>query len=430
MARIKSTHVDDPALVGRRLKEARTGAGLSQRQLAYEGCSPAYISRVEAGGRIPSMAILRQLGERLGVSAEWLATGQDEVGGSRLRDAEIALRFDDIDEASRLFSALAERPTDAAQRSQALGGLAEIALRMGEPRRAIELGEEALELAGEQPEDRPALAETLARSYAGLGQFASAIAVLTRCRDHLEDDVLQYVRFSTLLGAALTDAGNFAEAELVIAGALARGRDLVDPKARARLYWSQSRLLVEAGRSEEAEDYARRTLETLRATEDEYSVGLILQTLAHISTDLGRPGDALELLEEARPKIAAGGTPLEMAQYQVEEARALAAVGEHEKAAGLAIELTHALGEAHPTDAGRAYVVLGETFAALGDRARAAEVLELAVELLEARPASRYLVKAYKELAAVYRDNGEPEKALEVLERAIGVQDAARRPLG
>jgi tetratricopeptide (TPR) repeat protein len=429
MARKKSTHIDDPIRVGLRLKEARERAGLSQRQLAFDGCSPAYISRVEAGGRIPSQAILQRLGERLGVSAEWLATGREDVGGSRLRDAEIALRLDDVDEASELFQSIAESASDPAERSQALAGLAEIALRTGDPGRAIELAEEALEAAGEQPEDRPALAETLARAYAALGQLAPAIAVLTRCRHGLESDALQYVRFSTLLGAALTDAGNFAEAELVIAGALARGREIADPYARARLYWSQSRLLVEAGRSEEAEEYARRTLETLRATEDEYSIGLILQTLAHISTDLGRPADALELLDEARPKISAVGTPLEMAQFRIEEARALAGIGENEQAAGLATELTQVLGDTHPTDAGRAYVLLGETFAAVGDRARAAEVLELAVELLEKRPPSRYLVKAYKALASVYRDSGEQEKAFDLLERAIGVQDAVGRPL-
>lgn len=429
MPRKKSTHVDDPAAVGKRLKEARERAGLSQRQLAFKGCSPAYISRVEAGDRTPSLPVLSELGARLGVSDRWLATGGESIHPSQLRDAEIALRLDDIDEAKRLFSQIRDEIDDQTSRSRALEGLAEIALRTGDPRKAVEFAEEALQETDEQPEDRPSLAETLARAYAALGQLAPAIAVLTRCRDQLEDDALQFVRFSTLLGAALTDGGNFAEAERVIAGALARGRDIADPYARARLYWSQSRLLVEEGRSEDAEEYARRTLETLRATEDEYSIGLILQTLAHINIDLGRPDDALELLKEAWPKIAAVGTPLEMAQYRIEEARALAAVGANEEAGRLAVELTQALGDTHPTDAGRAYVLLGETFAAVGDPARAQEVLELGIELLEQRPPSRYLVKAYKQLATLLREQGQPEQALELLERALGVQDSVGRPL-
>jgi len=62
MPRQKSTHVDDPKAVGERLKRARVAAGMSQRQLAFPGCSPAYISRVESGDRIPSLQILRELG--------------------------------------------------------------------------------------------------------------------------------------------------------------------------------------------------------------------------------------------------------------------------------------------------------------------------------------------------------------------------------
>jgi tetratricopeptide (TPR) repeat protein len=175
--------------------------------------------------------------------------------------------------------------------------------------------------------------------------------------------------------------------------------------------------------------YARRTLETLRATEDEYAIGHILQTLAHITIDLGRPEEALELLREGWPKIAAAGTPLEIAQFRIEEARALAAVGNADEAGKLAMEVTRALGDAHPTDAGRAYLLLGETYATLGDTARAREVLELAVELLEERGPSRYLVKAYKQLAGVLREQGEHQLAFEVLERALNVREAVGRPL-
>src|SRR5213083_3153924 len=77
MPRRKSTHFDNPVEVGRRLKEARERAGLSQRQLSFPGCSPAYISRIEAGDRIPSLQLLREMGRRLGVSEDYLATGSE-----------------------------------------------------------------------------------------------------------------------------------------------------------------------------------------------------------------------------------------------------------------------------------------------------------------------------------------------------------------
>src|SRR5919201_2390214 len=39
-------HVDDPVAVGKRLVAARESRGLSQRDLAFAGCSAAYISRI------------------------------------------------------------------------------------------------------------------------------------------------------------------------------------------------------------------------------------------------------------------------------------------------------------------------------------------------------------------------------------------------
>ena len=73
------SHVDDPAAVGRRLKEARVAAGLSQRQLSFPGCSAAYISRLEAGDRVPSLQLLRKLAAKLNADDEYLATGVERI---------------------------------------------------------------------------------------------------------------------------------------------------------------------------------------------------------------------------------------------------------------------------------------------------------------------------------------------------------------
>ena len=73
------SHVDDPAAVGRRLKEARLAAGLSQRQLSFPGCSAAYISRLEAGDRVPSLQLLRKLAAKLDADEQYLATGVEQV---------------------------------------------------------------------------------------------------------------------------------------------------------------------------------------------------------------------------------------------------------------------------------------------------------------------------------------------------------------
>src|SRR3989442_7898059 len=63
------------ASVGDGIGGRRLQLGLSQRELACEGVSYAYISRIEANTRRPSVRVLRKLAPKLAVSAHWLETG-------------------------------------------------------------------------------------------------------------------------------------------------------------------------------------------------------------------------------------------------------------------------------------------------------------------------------------------------------------------
>jgi tetratricopeptide (TPR) repeat protein len=84
------------------------------------------------------------------------------------------------------------------------------------------------------------------------------------------------------------------------------------------------------------------------------------------------------------------------------------------------MEAVGALRDTQPQDAGRAYSLLGEIFADLGDTARANELLELAIEILESQPPNRYLVAAYKRRAALLREAGKVDDAIALLERGLG----------
>src|SRR4051795_4234274 len=83
--------------IGQRLKRLRLDRGLSQRELAAPGVSYAYISRIEAGTRQPSVKALRRLASNLGVSADYLETGSHLDPGDdrelRLSDLELAMRL-------------------------------------------------------------------------------------------------------------------------------------------------------------------------------------------------------------------------------------------------------------------------------------------------------------------------------------------------
>jgi len=62
--------------IGARLKRLRLERGLSQRDLSSPGISYAYISRIEAGARTPSVKALRRIAGKLGVTVEHLETGE------------------------------------------------------------------------------------------------------------------------------------------------------------------------------------------------------------------------------------------------------------------------------------------------------------------------------------------------------------------
>jgi transcriptional regulator with XRE-family HTH domain len=58
------------ATVGERTRQRRLALGLSQREIVSERVSHAYISRIEANTRQPSVKALRKLAPKLGVSLD------------------------------------------------------------------------------------------------------------------------------------------------------------------------------------------------------------------------------------------------------------------------------------------------------------------------------------------------------------------------
>jgi transcriptional regulator with XRE-family HTH domain len=116
--RARTPHYDDPAAVGRRVYEAREAAGLSQRELAFPGCSAAYISRIERGERVPALQVMRELARRTGVTEDQLAFGHEKLDSSvaeRVRAAEAAESNGNKAERATAYKALARAATKAAR---------------------------------------------------------------------------------------------------------------------------------------------------------------------------------------------------------------------------------------------------------------------------------------------------------------------------
>src|SRR5438270_1147102 len=198
MARQKATHVDSPKAVGERIRAARAKEGLSQRELASPGCSPAYLSRIEAGERTPSLQLLRELGRRLGVTADYLAVGEIAAPVERVTEAEVALALGEREQARQGFSELLESP-DPVERARALTGLAAVLLDEGAVSDASELLDEAIAILGESIADFPRTVEVYVRACITQGAYESAAALLLRIRADLPSDDPRGVQYGVLL---------------------------------------------------------------------------------------------------------------------------------------------------------------------------------------------------------------------------------------
>jgi tetratricopeptide (TPR) repeat protein len=424
MPKRPATHVDDPVKVGERLKAARLAAGLSQRQLAFTGCGPAYISRIEAGMRVPSLQVIHEFARRIGVTPEYISHGlaAEEDPETPLLQAEVALRLGAGDEAEPVFTELAGKPGPYQSRAEA--GLGQLAFRAGRFAEAIRHLEHAVALDDRRLLRDPGAAETLARAYAATGALEQSVAILEDGVEQARDAsaTVEVLRFGVLLANALIDLGQFDRARVPLVEVIRIAADSRDPLTHARVYWAQSRFHILNGEPQLAARYARRALNIFEQTENDSFSALAYHLLAYAEVEAGDPTAALEHLERGRELFAGTITPLEDAKFAIEEARALLALRRTKSAARSASRALARMEALDPGDRGRSYVVLAGVFRANGEPERALELYELALELLSehGRP---YVVQAAGRLAQLLEELGRPLDALEVLKRGLRVQE-------
>jgi tetratricopeptide (TPR) repeat protein len=420
-----STHVDDPKLVGQRLRQSREQAGFSQAKLSFDGCTTAYISRIEAGTRIPSLQILTELAKRLDVPVDYLANGREVGGlaGDPLTEAEMALRLDDPLTARKLFKEILRAASDDLTRARATAGLGHVAFEAGDHDGAVELFSRAIELAP-QLEDDATIADNLGRAYAFTSRYEEALAVFEPRLRAAEErkDFIETIRFSVLLANTLADRGRYGHAEEILGHALALGRESHDPLVRARLWWTQARLHALQNDPTLAERYARLALAETQLTEHARYSAAAFQTLALLKNDQGESEQALDLVQEGFALVLEGGNAFQQGLFRTEEARALARTGRLDEAQEAAERARVLLDGASPGDSARALGVLADVREAQGDVDGAIDLYRQVIDDLP--PAGRFTVEAYARLGELLRRAGRTEEALDVLSAAVSLHEA------
>lgn len=421
MGRRRATHVDSATGVGRRLRAARQRTGLSQGALAAAaGCSAGYVSLVEAGKRVPSLQAVRAFADRLGASEAWLARGvaaePQHAVEAALRDAELALRLEQLDAAEAAFAELRAAPLSSRERARVAAGLGQLAFRRDALEDAIAQLEHALELDPEL-DDASAL-DVLGRAYFRSGDTAAAIALFRTAQARAEEagDPAARLRFAVLLANALTDVGAFGEATALLSRLIehARGADAI---TLARVYWTQARLHTQQSEHEQAARCARRALDLLELTEHTYYRAKAHHLLAFCELDAGRAESALGLLEDGLALLGEEGTANDRAELELDAARALAMLDRPDEAIALAMQTAGRLGSSHPANLGRGYALIAATLAGQGELGRACELYELALERLE-EPDTRYLAETLARYAGVLERLERRDAAFEAYKRS------------
>jgi transcriptional regulator with XRE-family HTH domain len=417
--------------IGARLKRLRLQRGLSQRDLSSPGVSYAYISRIEAGARTPSVKALRKLSQKLGVSVEYLETGRDirDVDDRELRlaDAELELRLSsDVSAAERKLEAIRAEADAAGDPVSA--GRARIALGLASSQRGNHL--EAVErleavVAGEAaplPHLRPDVYTTLGQSYAALGAPDRAVRIFEDClaqvRDSVPDDKPLHIRYATFLSYALTDAGDYDRAADVVRGALGDANDQTDPYTRVRLYWSLARLNVLDGHASEALEYIRSAIALLKATDD--TLTLARAHLLAAGAELRRKDEAAAAhnLDAAEKLLGVHPEPADLGMLRTGQSRLASLRGDNEAAVERARDALAVFGSFHGAEQGAAVHALASGLALQGDDTGADDAYRRAVDLLTAHGRRTDAGEAALEWANFLRENGREDEAEPILRRA------------
>jgi len=413
--------------IGTRLKRLRLDRGMSQRELAAPGVSYAYISRIEAGTRQPSVKALRRLAAKLGVTAGYLETGSDlgpeEARELRLADLELAIRLGEDEGAVAPLQDLVAEAVLAGDRTSAARGrvaLAELAQQQGQFRGAVELLEAALEGEPFDPVEKVDVYSQLARAYAAAGQPERAVDLFEHCLADVANGTAPALegRYATLLSYALSDMGQLARAEEVVHGVLERMRDTEDPYTRVRLYWSLARLAHAEGRATVALTNVRKAIALLQATDDTFHLARAHILAANITLARGEHEAADCHLDDAERLLGVQPGAQDAFEIKILRSRIATFREDADAAIALAREALALVGDEAPADQGLAFSALGDGLALTHEVAAADEAYGAAVELLEAQGRWRPAANAALAWAKMLRETDREAQAMDVLQRA------------
>ena len=416
--------------IGERLRRLRLERGLSQRQISSRGVSNAYISRIEAGTRAPSVKAIRELAKKLGITPDLLERGVDanprEEREVRALRAELTLRLDkDAGTAERLLLPIleeAERDADerASSRARLLLGLA--ACQSKDNKRALEyllplIAEERL-----NPVASPELFRAAARCLGATGRQYEAVEALEKALARSEELVgpgsALAAAFASDLAVLLAQSGSGEKADQLLARTFAEADQPRDPNEQARIFKKQAHAAREEHDMRGELASLRRALASLEASENAHGLAQAHLLYAHMLIDAGKASDALANVDLAESYLVGGETETEGFRIRRERARAALRSGKPEETIALARSALATAAVIDPVERGGAHWTLAEGLAATSQIAAAEVEVGKALSLLRTAD-PRMASKLLRWWAKILRQGGRNDEAFAVMEEAL-----------
>ena len=418
---------------GKRLRELRERAGLTQADLAEGIAASSYISLLEAGKRRPKLDLVVKLSNRLGVSSEELLvdSSMQEIS-LNLNTAKVALSSGDLEIAKEY----AERvlASYGVQHGAALAAsvvLLQVKARQGSFEGVLdELEGLFRDNANAEPDLLARIGNEIVRVCFRSGNLGMGVQ---RGEEMLRDYSSRWpdnevVELLCQLGNCHFHRGDTARAGEIVTRALQLAEKCKSPKAMVQSYWQSSVLAESRGDLTLALSQITQAVHWSKIAELHQVLPILNDNAAKIMLDLPNPNYTLikELAESAYLDLTAQNNPGHAAYTCITLSEVAFREGNMEKALSYVQQGLVELPKGIPGPKASLYSQEAKVLFRLGRVEESKTQLENAISHMSDMAPSKELAIYWGEVARVYVEIGLPDKAIYAYEQAISVKAASQ----
>jgi transcriptional regulator with XRE-family HTH domain len=409
--------------VGPRLRAARHKAGLTQRQLAGDRYTAAYISALEVGLVRPSWAALTYLSGRLGLQVHELVR-EARPGWDRLA-ADLHLAAGEWQQAADQYTRLLETETGPGT-ALLRRGRAEALCRLNRPREALPdaaAAYEALTRSGQQA-DAAYAGYWLSYAHYQLDNTAEATALLRQILAEVRAGLAVQADFKLRLLTALAANESWDGHHDRALALLEEGKSLtdeLDDRRRASFLYSLAIAHAETGDHEAALRAGTSALPLFDAADADSEATSLRNALALTYLELGNLARATELAAEARDRTIRENNTRFLAHVAETEAQIALAAGDHaavKERVAEALDIARATQNTHAESS--ALLTLARSQRQSKHLTDAEATYRHAVDLLRTSGPRPRLAEALREWADLLVSERRHEEAVALLQEAMG----------